>query len=95
MIEEAYNRGSVEFREQAILRQRRASVIATLTLLTSAATAHTEGAWVLWKHSYEVWVDTNKDNRRRDVAWKKVKATKRNRTATTGGCARNEPSTTH
>jgi hypothetical protein len=57
------------------MRERRAPVIATLTLLTSAATAHAEGAWVLWKHSYEVWVDTNKDNHRRDVAWKKVKAT--------------------
>ena len=56
------------------MRQRRASVIATLCS-PRPATAHAEGAWVLWKHSYEVWVDTNKDNHRRDVAWKKVKAT--------------------
>jgi hypothetical protein len=50
-------------------------VLLALTLLTSGATAHAEGAWVLWKHSYEVWVDTNKDSHRRDVAWKKVNAT--------------------
>ena len=57
------------------MRQRRASVIATLTLLISAATSHAEGAWVLWKHSYEVWIDTNKHRHRRDVAWGKVNAT--------------------
>ena len=55
---------------------RGAWLLAALSLLTSAATAHAEGAWVLWKHSYEVWVDTNKDSHRRDVAWKKVKATR-------------------
>ena len=52
---------------------RRASLLA-LSLLTSAATAHAQSAWVLWKHSYEVWIDTNKDSHRRDVAWKKVNA---------------------
>jgi len=25
-----------------------------------------------WKHSYEVWIDANKDSHRRDVARKKV-----------------------
>ena len=53
---------------------RRASVIA-LALLTSAATAYAASAWVLWEHAYEVWVDSNKDNHRRDVAWKKVAMT--------------------
>jgi hypothetical protein len=46
-----------------------------LSLLTSAATASAEGAWVLWEHSYEVWVDSNKENHRRDGYWKKVTAT--------------------
>ena len=56
-------------------RLGRTSLLLALSLLICAATAYAEGAWVLWKHSYEVWVDTNKDNHRRDVAWKKVKAT--------------------
>jgi hypothetical protein len=52
------------------------SVIAALSLLTSLpGTAHAEGAWVLWKHSYEVWIDANKDSHRRDVAWTKVART--------------------
>src|SRR5262245_9597227 len=55
---------------------RRASLLLpALWLLTWAATAHAKGAWVLWKHSYEVWVDSNKVDHRRDVAWKKVAAT--------------------
>jgi hypothetical protein len=58
-----------------LLRLRRASAIAALALLTGAATAHAERAWVLWEHSYEVWVDTNKGSHRRDVAWKKVTVT--------------------
>jgi len=37
-----------------MMRVRRASVIAALSLLTLAATAHAKAAWVLWKHSYEV-----------------------------------------
>src|SRR4030095_8137909 len=32
----------------SLLRKRRASMIAALCLLASAATAHAEGAWVLW-----------------------------------------------
>jgi hypothetical protein len=54
---------------------RMATLLLALSLLTSAATAHAARTWVLWKHSYEVWVDTNKDSHRRDVAWKKVSAT--------------------
>ncbi len=45
-----------------------------LCLFTTAATARAEAAWVLWKHSYEVWID-RKENHRRDVGWKKVNAT--------------------
>jgi len=30
---------------------------------------------VLWKHSYAVFVDSNKDRHRREVSWKKVTAT--------------------
>src|SRR5262244_3852323 len=58
-----------------MMRPRRASVIAALSLLAWAATAQAKGAWVLWKHSYEVWVDSNKVDHRRDVAWKKIAAT--------------------
>ena len=57
-----------------MIRLHWASVIAGVCLLTSAATAHAESSWVLWQHSYEVWIDTNKDSHRRDVAWKKVSA---------------------
>ena len=45
---------------------RRASLLVALCLLTSAATAHAESKWVLWKHSYEVWIDTNKVGHRRE-----------------------------
>jgi hypothetical protein len=55
-------------------RARRASLLVAFYLLASAATAHAESKWVLWKHSYEVWIDTNKVSHRRDVAWKKVTA---------------------
>ena len=44
-------------------------------LLSSTATVDAESSWVLWAHSYEVWVDKNKDNPRRDVVWKKVAVT--------------------
>jgi hypothetical protein len=50
----------------------RASLIVAFYALTSAATAQAESAWVLWEHSYEVWIDTNKDSHRREVSWKKV-----------------------
>jgi hypothetical protein len=54
---------------------RRASLLVALSLLTSAATADAQSAWVLWEHSYEVWVDGNKESHRRDGYWKKVTAT--------------------
>lgn len=54
---------------------RKAWLLLAFTLLTSAATSHAQSAWVLWEHSYEVWVDSNKENHRRDVYWKKVAAT--------------------
>jgi hypothetical protein len=54
---------------------RRATLLVAFYLLTSAATASAEGAWVLWEHSYEVWIDSNKENHRRDGYWKKVTAT--------------------
>jgi hypothetical protein len=57
--------------EQAMMRLRRASVIIAV-LASSAMTGSAEAAWVLWKHTYEVWVDKNKDSYRRDVTWKKV-----------------------
>ena len=56
-------------------RARGVLLLVAFSVLTSAATAHAQSAWVLWKHSYEVWIDTNKDSHRRDVAWKKVTAT--------------------
>jgi hypothetical protein len=54
---------------------RRASLLLALSQLASAATAHAENKWVLWKHSYEIWIDTNKVSHRRDIAWKKVTVT--------------------
>ena len=39
---------------QAMIRLRPLLVIAALSLLTSAATANAQTAWVLWEHSYEV-----------------------------------------
>ena len=56
-------------------RARGVLLLVAFSVLTSAATAHAQSAWVLWEHSYEVWIDTNKDSHRRDVAWKKVTAT--------------------
>ena len=54
---------------------RRAALFVTFSLLTAATTAHAQSAWVLWEHSYEVWVDSNKEDHRRDGYWKKVTAT--------------------
>ena len=46
-----------------MMRLRRVSGIVTLSLLTPTTMACAEGASVLWKHSYEVWVDSNKADR--------------------------------
>jgi len=54
---------------------RFANRLVAFSLLTIAATVHAEGAWVLWEHAYEVWVDSNKDNHRRDIRWTKVATT--------------------
>jgi len=54
---------------------RAASLLVALSLLTSAATAYAQSAWVLWEHAYEVWVDSNKESHRRDGYWQKVTAT--------------------
>jgi hypothetical protein len=54
---------------------RRAVLLVVFSVLTSAATAYAQRAWVLWEHSYEVWVDSNKESHRRDGYWKKVTAT--------------------
>ena len=59
-------------------RLGRAALLLILSLLalvtTAVTTAYSEGAWVLWKHSYEVFVDKNKENHRRELSWKKVTA---------------------
>src|SRR5215831_8078841 len=52
-----------------------AGQLVAVFLLLFAAAADAEGVWVLWEHSYEVWVDKNTADHRRDVAWKKVAAT--------------------
>ena len=53
---------------------RRAALLLAPSLIL-AATAYAQNAWVRWQHSYEVFVDNNKDNHRREVSWKKVAAT--------------------
>jgi len=45
-----------------------------LSVMLLASRAEAASAWVLWKHSYEVWMDSNKDNHRRDVHWDKIAA---------------------
>ncbi len=55
--------------------KRFASVLIVLSPLSWTATVYGESTWVLWKHSYEVWVDSNKEDHRREVSWKKVAAT--------------------
>ena len=58
----------------SIRAARRASPLLALSLLSSVTTAHAAGKWVLWQHSYEVWVDGNKESHRRDGGWRKVTA---------------------
>ena len=52
--------------------RRFVSGLTTFCLASSIATVYAEITWVLWEHSYEVWIDTNKDSHRREVSWKKV-----------------------
>jgi len=49
----------------------RALLIALLVVASSTA-AGAQGGWVLWEHSYEVYVDANKDSQRRNVSWKRI-----------------------
>ena len=58
-----------------IRHPRKALLLLAFSLLTSAATASAECAWVLWEHSYEVWIDSHKESHRRDGDWKKATAT--------------------
>ena len=51
---------------------RIAAWVAALCVLGPHAATRAEGAWVLWEHSYEVFVDASKDPQRRNVAWKRV-----------------------
>ena len=58
------------------MRLRRAPLLLlALGLLTFPSTAYAASSWVLWEHAYEVWVDSNKDNHRRDIRWTKVATT--------------------
>jgi hypothetical protein len=56
---------------------RRATQIIMLSLCTSTATVSAEAAWVRWKHSYEVWVDSYRTDHRSDVSWHRVATTAR------------------
>jgi len=53
-------------------RRRVGTLLSTLAVLVSSTAVGAEGAWVLWEHSYEVFVDASKDPHRRSVAWKRV-----------------------
>jgi hypothetical protein len=48
------------------------ALLAALVVVASSAAAGPQGGWVLWEHSYEVFVDANKDSQRRNVSWKRV-----------------------
>jgi hypothetical protein len=47
------------------------AVIVSLTA-SYITTALAERGWVLWEHAYEVFVDSNKNQQRRSVSWKRV-----------------------
>jgi hypothetical protein len=49
-----------------------AALLAAFSVLVPHAAVRAEGAWVLWQHSYEVFVDANKEQHRRNVSWKRV-----------------------
>jgi hypothetical protein len=48
------------------------TLLAALVVVMSSTAVGAQGAWVLWEHSYEVFVDANKDPHRRNVSWKRV-----------------------
>ena len=60
---------------QAIERLHRATATAVLFVIAFASTATAASAWALWRHTYEVWVDANKVEHRREVGWKKLATT--------------------
>src|SRR5262249_51327926 len=62
-------------KDEVVTTLGRAALFRVLFLVSPVTTAYSEGAWVLWKHSYAVFVDSNKDRQRREVSWKKVTAT--------------------
>jgi hypothetical protein len=68
-------RFAVTRRQANVAPLRRLVVITTLSVLICVSTATIASAWVLWNHSYEVWVDGNKAEHRREVAWKKIATT--------------------
>ena len=55
--------------------RRFVSGLTTFCLASSIATVYAEITWVLREHSYEVWVDNNKEAHQREISWKKVTAT--------------------
>ena len=48
------------------------ALLTALVVVASSPAAGAQGGWVLWEHSYEVFVDANKDAQRRNVSWKRV-----------------------
>ena len=50
-------------------------LVTALSVLTFASPPANASAWVLWTHTYEVWVDANKAEHRREVGWKKMATT--------------------
>jgi len=58
-------------------------LLVAFTVPTSVTTAYAESAWVLWKHSYEVWVDNNKEIIGATSLGRKLTRRQLNRTATT------------
>lgn len=48
------------------------TLLTALILVASRTAVGAQGGWVLWEHSYEVFVDAHKDPHRRNVSWKRV-----------------------
>ena len=66
------HRGDISTGGPRMRLSRIAAWLATLSVLAPHAAIRAEGAWVLWEHSYEVFVDASKDPQRRNVSWKRV-----------------------